>query len=63
MAKKHLTREMRVMTLTLEQIFGILEEDWLYDLLPGDGQDDYILTELRRHFLFEAQDSDLEDKS
>lgn len=44
-------------TLTLEEIYEVLDEDWLYDLLPGDGQDDYILSELRKRLLFKASES------
>ena len=38
------------MILTLEEVFAVLDEDWLYDLLPGNGQDDYILDQLRKRF-------------
>ena len=37
-------------TLTLAQIYEVLEADWLYELLPGDGQDDYILQRLQDAF-------------
>ena len=41
-------------TLTVEEIFEILEQDWLYDLLPGNGQDDYILQTLKTDILLKA---------
>jgi hypothetical protein len=49
MANSKITR-MLTLELTLEDIYAVLDEDWLYDLLPGDGQDDYILSKLRTAF-------------
>lgn len=36
--------------LTLDEIYEVLDSDWLYDLLPGNGEDDYILQRLRNAF-------------
>jgi hypothetical protein len=44
-------RDLNDLSLTLQEIWDILDQDWLYDLLPGDGQDDYILEQLRWHFM------------
>jgi hypothetical protein len=47
-------RDLNDLSLTLQEIWDILDQDWLYDLLPGDGQDDYILEEMRWHFMAKA---------
>lgn len=33
--------------LTLVEIGALLESDWLYDILPGNGEDDYLLQRAR----------------
>jgi hypothetical protein len=33
--------------LTLTEIGALLESDWLYDILPGNGEDDYLLQRAR----------------
>lgn len=34
--------------LTLSEIIQLLDSEWLYELLPGDGKDDFILQKLRQ---------------
>lgn len=41
--------------LPLEEIFAVLDAPWLYELLPGNGQDDYILQKLREAFTEQAK--------
>ena len=35
---------------SLGEIYGMLDSDELYDALPGDGQDDYIIGQLKKFF-------------
>lgn len=40
--------------MTVQEVAQVIDEvldsDELYDLLPGDGEDDYIISQLRRMF-------------
>lgn len=51
-----MTRLLKDETLTIEEILEILNAEWLYELLPGDGQDDYILQKLREAFVHKAME-------
>lgn len=44
------------LTLTVQKVFDVLEQDWLYDLLPGDGADDFILSQLRMAIVAAAKE-------
>lgn len=41
---------MKLRPLDLDEIYEVLDSDWLYDLLPGNGTDDFILQQLRMEF-------------
>jgi len=41
--------------LDLDEIYEVLDSDWLYDLLPGNGADDFILQQLRMEFEMRAK--------
>lgn len=55
--------ELKLLSLTLEEIFELLDEDWLYDLLPGNGEDDYILGKLKERLMHKALEQDLDRRS
>jgi hypothetical protein len=42
-------------TISLERLWAILDDEYLYSLLPGDGQDDYILSWLKQRIVEEAK--------
>ena len=46
---------MKLRPLDLDEIYEVLDSDWLYDFLPGNGADDFILQQLRMEFEMRAK--------
>ena len=46
------------LTLKLKDIYAILDRPEFYDLLPGNGEDDYIIEYLQDEFRQMAEDNE-----